>query len=142
MAKFESFVPYELIKQMEDLAKNTPKMQDEMLLAAADGVMKRIESHAPAQIKNNEDIMKGLRITRLYDTSDRARNIKVGFWGYYEHIDDNGKKVKTPIPLIANLFEYGTSKGSYPKKPFMRRSFAKARIEEDMLKAQEKYIKE
>ena len=48
----------------------------------------------------------------------------------------------TPAPLVANMFEYGSSKRKYPKQPFFRQSFNAAQITKAMLKVQEKYIKE
>ena len=54
------------------------------------------------------------------------------FYGY----NDEG----VPIPLIAQAREYGTSRGE-AKKPFFRKSFKKADIEQAMQKVQDKYIK-
>ena len=79
-----------------------------------------------------------LKITKVYKTPyDDAINCKVMLQGYFTN--ENGKK--TPVPLVANLFEYGRSNSPYPKHPFMRSSFNKSQIEQAMLKVQNKYIK-
>jgi hypothetical protein len=57
--------------------------------------------------------------------------------GYFTN--RNGERI--PAPLVANMFEYGSSNRKYPKKPFFRQSFNKAQIEKAMLRVQEKYIK-
>ena len=44
-----------------------------------------------------------------------------------------------PVPLIIMAREYGTSKGE-AKKPFVRKSFNKQQITEEMMKVQRKYI--
>ena len=82
---------------------------------------------------------KGLRITKVYRTSNDEIASKIAFYGY-----DKEKKSKqypngVPIPLIALAREYGTSSGE-KKKPFFRKSFKKKEIEDAMLKIQEKYL--
>ena len=78
-----------------------------------------------------------LKITKTYKTrSDDGINTKVGFYGYFQN--ENG--VETPAPLVVNVFEYGRSGKSFPKKPFVRKSFNKAQIERAMLRVQEKYL--
>ena len=80
--------------------------------------------------------MNCLKITKIYKTpSDGGINTKVGFYGYF--INENG--IETPAPLVANVFEYGSSK--FTKKPFFRRAFKKAQIEQAMLEAQKQYSK-
>lgn len=145
MARCKSVLPLEVINEMRRLEEKTSEMIDEMLNAGADGVMERIKEHAPTQIARNSQIMSSLWKTRVYNTkSDNAINIKVAFWGYYKgkvpFYYNKIKKEETPIPLIVNLFEYGRSDSPFPKHPFVRRSFAKNRVEADMLKIQEKYL--
>jgi hypothetical protein len=78
-------------------------------------------------------MMRCLKITKTYKTpSDDGINTKVGFYGYFENED--GKTV--PAPLVANVFEYGRSTSTFPKQPFLRKSFKKSEIEQAMLKAQ------
>ena len=137
MARFKNELPTDLIKEFESLNINTEKMVGEMTKAGAEKVISNVKANAPESIKNS-DMMKCLKITRVYKTpSDKGINTKVMFTGYFR----NKKGVETPAPLVANLFEYGDSKGTYPKKPFFRKSFRKKEIEAEMKKVQDKYIK-
>lgn len=137
MAKFKNEIPTDLIKEFESLNINTEKMIGEMTKAGAEKVISNVKANAPSSIKNS-DMMKCLKITRVYKTpSDKGINTKVMFTGYFR----NKKGIETPAPLVANLFEYGDSKGTYPKKPFFRKSFRKNEIEAEMKKVQDKYIK-
>lgn len=137
MARFKNELPTDLIKKFESLNINTEKMVGEMTKAGAEKVISNVKANAPESIKNS-DMMKCLKITRVYKTpSDKGINTKVMFTGYFR----NKKGVETPAPLVANLFEYGDSKGTYPKKPFFRKSFRKKEIEAEMKKVQDKYIK-
>lgn len=137
MAKFKNELPTDLIKEFESLNINTEKMIGEMTKAGAEKVISNVKANAPSSIKNS-DMMKCLKITRVYKTpSDKGINTKVMFTGYFR----NKKGIETPAPLVANLFEYGDSKGTYPKKPFFRKSFRKNEIEAEMKKVQDKYIK-
>ena len=87
---------------------------------------------------HDSGIMRCLKKTRVYKTpSDDGINTKIGFYGYF--INENGERV--PAPLVANMFEYGSSTRKYPKQPFFRQSFNKGEIEKAMLRVQEKYIK-
>ena len=137
MARFKNELPTDLIKEFESLNINTEKMVGEMTKAGAEKVISNVKANAPESIKNS-DMMKCLKITRVYKTpSDKGINTKVMFTGYFS----NKKGIETPAPLVANLFEYGDSKGTYPKKPFFRKSFRKKEIEAEMKKVQDKYIK-
>lgn len=137
MARFKNELPTDLIKEFESLNINTEKMVGEMTKAGAEKVISNVKANAPESIKNS-DMMKCLKITRVYKTpSDKGINTKVMFTGYFR----NKKGIETPAPLVANLFEYGDSKGTYPKKPFFRKSFRKKEIEAEMKKVQDKYIK-
>jgi hypothetical protein len=72
-----------------------------------------------------------IKTTKTYKTpSDGGINTKVIISGYF----NNSKGVRTPAPLVANIFEYGSTK--FTKKPFFRKSFKKKEIEEAMMKAQ------
>jgi hypothetical protein len=97
-----------------------------------------MKSNAPAGMKSSP-IMNCLCTTRPYEApSDDSINVKVGFAGYFTN--ENG--VKTPAPLVANIFEYGRSNEPFPKQPFMRKSFNKAAITKAMEAAQKRYIPE
>ena len=142
MARFKNELPTDLIKEFEKLNMNTEKMVGEMTKAGAEKVISNVKSNAPAQIKNS-NMMKCLKLTRVYKTlSDGGINTKVGFYDYFRtKPNKSGKTKEVAAPLVANLFEYGNSKNTYPKKPFFRKSFKKKEIEEAMKKVQDKYIK-
>lgn len=134
MASFDMELPNELIKQFENLEQNTEKMMGEMTKAGAEVVLKNVKSNVPESFKNS-NIMKCLKITKVYKTpSDDGINTKVAFYGYFK----NKQGQVVPAPLVANVFEYGSSK--VKKKPFMRKSVNKTQIEQAMLKVQEKYL--
>lgn len=137
MAKFESILPTELIKQFETLELNTEKMIGEMVNAGAEVARQNIEAKMPRalyQALGSDNII----ISRVYKTpSDDGINCQAMIVGYFTN--KNGERV--PAPLVANMFEYGSSNRKYPKQPFFRQSFNKAQIEKAMLKVQEKYIK-
>jgi hypothetical protein len=138
MAKAKFEIPNELISQMKKLEQDTPEMMKSMVEAGAETVLERMKSNAPAGMKSSL-IMNCLSATRPYEApSDDSVNVKVGFAGYFTN--ENG--VKTPAPLVANIFEYGRSNSPFPKQPFMRKSFNKAAITKAMEQAQKKYIPE
>ena len=133
MAKFQTELPNDLIKQIEDLDKKSEKIFGEMVEEGGKVVYKLIKSNMARVFKSTKSLDKGLKITKVYKTkSDDGINVHVGFYGY----NDEG----VPIPLIAMAREYGTSKGE-KKKPFLRKSFKKKEIEQAMQKVQDKYIK-
>ena len=138
MARMELELPTELMKTFDELGEDTQKMLDEMTQEGAKTVLANVKANVPASFHGSE-IMQCLKITRPYYTpSDGGRNTKVAFYGYFNKKDGT----KTPAPLVCNLFEYGRSHGpSYPKHPFMRRSFKKGQIEAAMMKVQDRYIK-
>lgn len=140
MARYEAMLPTELIKQFEKVYDNTFEMMGDMTKAGAQVVYKNVQNNMSKSFNSVRSLNKGLTITKVYRTpSDDGVNNKVGFYGY-----DTTKKTKqypdgVPIPLIALAREYGTSSGE-SKKPFFRKSFKKAQIEEVMKKVQEKYL--
>ena len=133
MARFEMEIPNDIIKQMEQVSNDCEKIFGEMTKVGAEVVYKNIKASVPKGIRDSE-MMDCLKVTKVYKTmSDDGINTKVAFYGYF--INDNG--VKTPAPLVANVFEYGRSNApQFQKHPFMRKSFKKKQIEEAMLKAQ------
>ena len=123
MAKFEMELPNEILKQFEKISKNTDAIFGGMTKAGAEVVYNNVKSNIPSGFANS-DIMNCLQITKVYKTpSDDGINTKVAFYGYF--INENG--VRTPAPLVVNVFEYGSSK--FAKRPFFRRSFKKSQIE-------------
>lgn len=142
MAKFKNALPKDLIKEFESLNINAEKMIGEMTKAGAEKVYSNVEANLPEAFRDS-DIIRCLKVTRTYKTpSDDGINTKIGFYGYfYTKPNKSGKVTKVAAPLVANLFEYGNSKGNYPKHPFFRKSFKKKQIEEVMKTIQDKYIK-
>lgn len=138
MAKVKFEIPKELLNQVKKLEHDTPDMMKAMVEAGAETVLERMKSNAPAGMKSSP-IMNCLSSTRPYEApSDDSINVKVGFAGYFTNEDG----VRTPAPLVANIFEYGRSNSPFPKQPFMRKSFNKSAITKAMKKAQKKYIPE
>ena len=130
MAKFEMQLPDDIIKDFQKIYNNSDEIFGKMVQAGAEVVYNNIKANAPSSVKSS-DMMNCLKITKVYKTpSDDGINDKVGFYGYF--INKNGKT--TPAPLVANVFEYGSTK--VQKKPFIRKSFRKAQIEKAMLKVQ------
>ena len=130
MAKFEMQLPDDIIKDFQKIYNNSYEIFGKMVQAGVEVVYNNIKANAPSSVKSS-DMMNCLKITKVYKTpSDDGINDKVGFYGYF--INKNGKT--TPAPLVANVFEYGSTK--VQKKPFFRKSFRKAQIEKAMIKVQ------
>lgn len=135
MARFEMQLPTDIIKDIEFIEKNSDKIFGEMTKAGAEVTIKNVRTNIPRSFADS-DIMNCLKITKIYKTpSDGGINTKVMFTGYF--MNENG--VRTPAPLVANVFEYGSSK--FTKRPFFRKSFKKAQIEQAMLEAQKEFSK-
>ncbi len=133
MARFQSELPNDVIKEIDSLERDYKKMFGEMCQAAAEVVKQNVISNMGKVFETTKSLEQGLKITRVYSTpSDDSINTHVGFYGY----DEDG----VPIPLKAQAREYGTSRGE-AKKPFFRKSFNKRQIESQMMKIQKKYIK-
>ena len=137
MAKFVELLPTELIKQFETLELNTEKMIGEMVQAGAEVAEKNIIAKMPRSLYEGLG-SDNIITSRVYKTpSDDGINCQAMIVGYFTN--RNGELV--PAPLVANMFEYGSSTRKYPKQPFFRQSFNKGQIEKAMLRVQEKYIK-
>lgn len=140
MAKFVGELPNDLIKMFETLEANTDALLGEMVQAGAEVARQNVEAKMPRQLRAG--MLSGgdaIRLTRVYKTpSDDGINCQVTIEGYFINRDG----IKTPAPLVANLFEYGRSNSPYPKQPFFRQSFNKSQIEKAMLRVQEKYLKD
>lgn len=135
MARFNMELPTEIIKDIEYINGNSDKIFGEMTQAGANVTINNVKNNIPKSFVDSQ-IMNCLKITRVYKTpTDEGINTKVGFFGYFT----NKNGVKTPAPLVANVFEYG--KSGFTKQPFFRRSFNKAQIEKAMLEAQKRFSK-
>lgn len=131
-------LPNDIINQFEKLEKSTDEMLKEMVMAAAAEVEDNIRANVPSSW-HDSDIMRCLKVTEPYKTpSDDGINVKVAFYGYFT--DKNGRR--HPAPAVGNVTEFGRSSSRYPKHPFLRRSFDKKKIEEAMLKVQQRYIED
>lgn len=136
MANFVGGLPTDLIKKFEQLEIDTNKMLSDMVKAGAQVVRNNVNGKMPRELKKVID--SGAKVSKVYKTpTDDGINQQVVISGYFV----NKWKQVTPAPLVANLFEYGRSGASYPKKSFFRASFNQTQIEQAMLKEQEKYIK-
>ena len=141
MAKFKAELPNDLMKVFEDLETNAPQMMGEMCQAGAEVVYKKVVSNLGKAFARTETLLKGLKITRVYNTpSDDGINVHVGFYGYNKDKVTKAHPNGVPIPLIAMAREYGTSSGEQ-KKPFFRKAFSKKEIEQAMMEVQDRYIK-
>lgn len=134
MARFDVELPNDLIKQFEALDVDAEKMLGNMTQAGAEVVYRNVMSNMPKSFKGS-NIMKCLQKTKVYKTkSDDGINTKIAFYGSFI----NKRGVETPAPLVANVFEHGTS--TVKKQPFMRKSFKKSEIEKAMLAEQERFL--
>lgn len=134
MASFKEELPNDLIKMFQELDQDSEKMMGEMTKAGAEVVYRNVLKNMPRSF-NDSNILKCFKITKVYKTpSDGGINTKVGFFKSFK----NKRGVMTPAPLVANVFEHGTSK--IQKQPFMRQSFKKSEIEAEMKKVQERYL--
>lgn len=151
MAKFKVELPTQLMRELETLNKNVPKMMEEMTEAGAEVVYNNVKTNMKSSFKDSSKLEKYLKVTKTYRTKDGSVNTKVGFYGYHKKgsksFSVTSKKGETysydgvPVPLIVRAREFGSSSGE-AKKPFFRKSFNKSQIESEMLKVQKKYIKE
>ena len=138
MAKFRMELPTELMQTFQNLDKNTEKMLGEMCEAGAKVVKETMEANMPDSLYYGLGA-NNIITSRIYKTpSDGGINCQAMIVGYFTN--KNGER--TPAPLVANMFEYGSKKREYPKHPFFRKSFRKALIEKAMLDVQKKYIEE
>ena len=134
MAKFEMELPTQIIKDIQKINNNYKEIFGGMTRAGAEVAYHNIVANVPQGIRNSS-MMHNLSISQTYETpSDDGINTKVLFAGYFI----NEKGVRTPAPLVANVFEYGRSNAPFPKQPFLRKSFSKGAIEKAMLEAQKK----
>lgn len=139
MAKFTLELPTELMRSFEYIEKNTEKMLGEMCKAGAEVVKGNAYNNMPQKLKDAISVSDNLVTSRVYKTpSNGAINVQCMITGYFT----NEKGKTTPAPLVANMFEYGSTKREYPKQPFFRKAFRKAQIEKAMMAVQQKYIKE
>ena len=130
MASFELELPKEIMDDVKKIYDNSDKIFGGMTEAGAKTVLENVKTNVPKSWRGS-NIMKCIGLTKTYKTpSDDGINTNVIISGYF----NNSRGVRTPAPLVANVFEYGSTKQS--KQPFFRKSFKKAQIEKAMLEAQ------
>lgn len=151
MARFEMQLPTDLIKDFENLNKNSVKMFEEMTRAGAEVAASKIKANVPIP-----EMASHVKLTKTYRTpSDDGINTKVYFSGYLPFSNPNRKYFSrrgrqggaiystekgVPVDFLAQVFEYGRSTYPFPKKPFVRKSFMQQEITKVMLEVQGKYI--
>lgn len=132
MARFVMELPTDIMEEMQRIYDNSDEIFGGMTQAGAEVALENVKMNVPAGWKGSQ-IMNNIKLTRTYKTpSDDGINTKVIISGYF--INKNG--VKTPAPLVANVFEYGSTK--FTKKPFFRKSFRKSQINQAMRDAQKR----
>lgn len=138
MAKFTGGTTQELMQTFRKLGVNCEEMFKEMVIAGATVAQDQVSSKMPKALRDaltSDNIV----LSKPYITpSDDGINCQVMVTGYF--VNKKGKK--TPAPLVANMFEYGSTSKEYPKASFLRQSFPKKQIEKAMLEVQKKYITE
>lgn len=132
MAKLVMDIDDSVLKDISYIDKQFDHIFGGMTKAGAEVVYKNVISALPESLKSS-GFSSHVKLSRVYRTpSDDGINTKVMITGYF--MNKEGKK--TPAPLVANMFEYGSDKRKYPKQPFFRKSFKKSQIMKAMEEAQ------
>lgn len=132
MAKFTADIDDSVLKDISYIDKQFDHIFGGMTKAGADVVYKNVIANLPESLRSS-GFSSHVKLSRVYKTpSDDGINTKVMITGYF--INKDGRK--TPAPLVANMFEYGSQKKNYPKHPFFRKSFKKSQIKKAMEEAQ------
>lgn len=137
MAKFVMELPDDIQKDINYISHHFEDIFGGMTRAGAEEVRQRVLANMPSAIREG-GMANNVSTTRTYKTpSDDGINTKVIISGYFTN--KNGEK--TPAPLVANMFEYGSTTREYPKHPFFRRSFNKQAVMKVMLEEQKRLSK-
>lgn len=132
MAKLVLDIDDSVLKDISYIDKQFDHIFGGMTKAGAEVVYKNVISALPESLRSS-GFSSHVKLSKVYKTpSDDGINTKVMITGYF--INKDGRK--TPAPLVANMFEYGSSKKNYPKQPFFRKSFKKSQIKKAMEEAQ------
>lgn len=132
MAKIIIDIDDSVLKDISYIDKQFDHIFGGMTKAGAEVVYKNVISSLPESLRSS-GFSSHVKLSKVYKTpSDDGINTKVMITGYF--INKDGRK--TPAPLVANMFEYGSSKKKYPKQPFFRKSFKKSQIKKAMEEAQ------
>ena len=137
MASFNLELPDEILRDIQTIERNADEILGGMTRAGAEKVEELVKAGIPNDWKGS-DIVKCIKLTRTYKTpSDDGINTKIIISGYFTTKQTaTGKRYRHPAPLVANVYEYGSSK--FTKKPFFRKAFKKDVIEKAMLEAQKR----
>lgn len=134
MAKLVMDIDDSVLKDISYIDNQFDHIFGGMTKAGAEVVYKNVISALPESLRSS-GFSSHVKLSRVYKTpSDDGINTKVMITGYF--INKDGRK--TPAPLVANMFEYGSSKKKYPKHPFFRKSFKKSQIMKAMEEEQKK----
>ena len=134
MAKLVLDIDDSVLKDISYIDKQFDHIFGGMTKAGAEVVYKNVISALPESLRSS-GFSSHVKLSKVYKTpSDDGINTKVMITGYF--INKDGRK--TPAPLVANMFEYGSSKKNYPKQPFFRKSFKKSQIMKAMEEEQKK----
>ena len=134
MAKLVIDIDDSVLKDISYIDKQFDHIFGGVTQAGAEVVYKNAISALPEALKSS-GFTKNVKLSRVYKTpSDDGINTKVMITGYFK----NKEGKKTPAPLVANMFEYGSDKKKYPKHPFFRKSFKKSQIMKAMEEEQRK----
>ena len=151
MAKFNAELPTEYIKAIQNLYNNCDDIFGEMTRAGAKVVQRNLQANSPLA-----EISSHIKLSKTYKTpTDNGINTKVYFSGYlpfrtkgrkyFSRRGVNGTVYQTnkgvPVSFLVQLYEYGRSTRRFTKKPFFRKSFNKAQIEQAMMEEQNKKFK-
>ena len=132
MAEFEMQLPREILEDIKRLNSDSEKIFKGMTRAGAEVTLEAVRANMPESLRNS-NFAECVSLSKDYITpSDDGVNTKVMISGYFYNHND----VLTPAPLVANVFEYGSS--THQKRPFFRKSFKKKNIEAAMYMAQKK----
>ena len=132
MAKIIVDIDDSVLKDISYIDKQFDHIFGGMTQVGAEVVYKNVISALPESLKSS-GFSSNVKLSKVYRTpSDDGINTKVMITGYFK----NKEGKKTPAPLVANMFEYGSSKKKYPKQPFFRKSFKKSQIMKAMEEAQ------
>nr|DAQ73109.1 MAG TPA: hypothetical protein [Caudoviricetes sp.] len=134
MAKIIVDIDDSVLKDISYIDKQFDHIFGGMTKAGAEVVYKNVISALPEPLRSS-GFSSHVKLSKVYKTpSDDGINTKVMITGYF--INKDGRK--TPAPLVANMFEYGSDKRNYPKQPFFRKSFKKSQIMKAMEEEQKK----
>lgn len=132
MAKVIVDIDDSVLKDISYIDKQFDHIFGGMTKAGAEVVYKNVIANLPESLRSS-GFSSHVKLSKVYKTpSDDGINTKVMITGYF--INKDGRK--TPAPLVANMFEYGSDKRKYPKQPFFRKSFKKSQIKKAMEEAQ------